>query len=364
VIRYDQEKRKYVLVLPLLREWLAENAIADVLPYWRIYKERTRAVKSTEGTPQQNLIIQDAIGFVIPEDDIISVSQKLIYCGKQKDVAEIRSWLRQFDDEPRIEVAFQLLKRLAEKGFVNEGSRSLGLTKLEEMVRARRLEIGEKAWKIEGGRIDNLCLAYFDSPLKSGATATRELSNMMRPGKKGAANEIGVWMERHVNDDPIVVIIDDFAGSGESLAKGMGQFRKNVEASIWKRFTDEGRISVFIMFTFPEALQNIRERYPGVNVVAANIFGDELRACAEEAEIFENESERRFARDVALQLGRELYPDNPPGYGDLGALVAFHNTIPNNTCRSSGATAALGSDNGFISFRGHSRDIETERVVC
>jgi hypothetical protein len=66
------------------------------------------------------------------------------------------NWLRQFDDDARIEVAFLLLKRLAEKGFINEGAKSLALARLEEMVRARRLEVGKKAWKIERGRLDNL----------------------------------------------------------------------------------------------------------------------------------------------------------------------------------------------------------------
>ena len=140
----------------------------------------------------------------------------------------------------------------------------------------------------------------------------------MRPGKSGAANEIGVWMERHAGDDPMVVIVDEFAGTGKSLVRGVGQFRSTVETSIWRQYTNQGRISVFLMFAFADAVQNVQHHYPDVHVVAANIFGDELRAYAEEAEIFDDEADRRFARDILLQLGRELYPDAPLGYGDLG----------------------------------------------
>ena len=331
VIRYDNETQKYFIVLPLLREWLAENAIAELLPLWTKYNQTRRAESGTAQTQSPSISVQDSIGFIIAEDDLIAIAQRLVYCGRQKDVAEIRSWLRQFDDEPRIEIAFQLLKRLAEKGFVNEGNRSLALKRLDDMVRVRRQQVGGKAWKIERGRYDNLCLAYVDSPLKSGADTTRDLRNMMRPGKSGAANEIGVWMERHVGDDPMVVIVDEFAGTGERLVKGVSQFRTTVGPSIWQQYTNEGRISVFIMFAFADAVQNVQVRHPDVHVVAANTFGDELRACAEEAEIFDDESDRRFARDILLQLGRELYPDAPLGYGDLGSLVAFYNTIPNNT---------------------------------
>ena len=236
VIKYNHSRQKVVIVLPLFSEWLAENAVAQLLPIWKLYKEMSRAAIAAEAGPLLATSNPESVGFVIPEDDIIAVSQRLIYCGRQKDVAEIRSWLRQFDDEPRIEIAFQLLKRLAEKGFVNEGARSLALSKLEEMVRARRLEIGGKAWKAQRGRLDNLCLAYVDSPLKSGAATTRDLKNMMRPGKSGTASEIGIWMERHLDDDPMVVVVDDFACTGESLAKGMGHFRTATEQTIWKRY--------------------------------------------------------------------------------------------------------------------------------
>jgi hypothetical protein len=325
------EKGSFLVSLQIFREWLAENAVSKLLPVWTAYREIGRIAASEPVRSVNTDTVLDIPGFIIPEDDIIAVSQRLIFCGRQKDVAEIRSWLRQFDDDARIEVAFLLLKRLAEKGFINEGTKSLTLARLEEMVRARRLEIGDKAWKVERGRLDNLCLTYVDSELKSGAATTRELRNIMRPGKSGPANEISTWMRSHINDDPMIVVVDDFAGTGITLAKGLNRFRDQVDATTWQRYILEERISVFVMFAFPEATAYVRKRCTGVHVVAATVLGDDLRACAEESAIFENEAELRFARDVLLQLGRELYPDGPLGFGDLGALVAFHNAIPNNT---------------------------------
>ncbi|MGH9429134.1 MAG: phosphoribosyltransferase-like protein, partial [Terriglobia bacterium] len=321
----------FVVALQILREWLGENAVMKLVPIWTEYKAAERAAASAPANVERAEAPNDFSAFAIPEDDIIAVSQRLVFCGRQKDVADIRSWLRQFDDDARIEVAFLLLKRLAEKGFINEGTKSLTMQKLEEMVKARRLEVGKKAWKIERGRLDNLCLTYVDSELKSGATATRELRNMMRPGKSAAINEISTWMRSHIDNDPMVVIVDDFAGTGTTLAQGLKRFKDQIDRTTWQHYVDSGRISVFVMFAFPEAIDHVRKQCLGSQVVAATTLGDELRACVEESGIFQDEAELRFAQDVLLQVGRELYPDAPLGFGNLGALVVFHNAAPNNT---------------------------------
>jgi hypothetical protein len=331
VLGVNSEKASFQVSLPIFREWLVENAVSKLPPICAAYREIQRTATSQPAKSMNNDSALDSAGFVIPEDDILAVSQHLVFCGRQKDVAEIRSWLRQFDDEPRIEVAFLLLKRLSEKGFINEGTKSLTLARLEEMVRARRREIGDKVWKVERGRLDNLCLTYVDSELKSGAATARELRNIMRPGKSGPAHEINVWMHSHIDDDPMVIVVDDFAGTGATLGKGVERFREHVDPTDWERYVRDGRISVFVMFAFPEAIELVRKKCSGVHVVAATTLGDDLRGCAEESAIFENEADLRFARDVLLQLGRELFPEAPLGFGGVGALVAFHNAIPNNT---------------------------------
>lgn len=318
-----------VIALPILREWLAENADSWLIPIWTAYCTHIRTVAAPAvGAPPPILELST---FPISEDDLIAVSQRLVYCGHQKDAAELRQWLRQFDDESRIEVAFLLLKRLAERGFINEGSRSRALHKLTEMIHSRRLEIGSKVWRAVRARLDNLCIAYVDSELKSGAATARELQKIMRPGRCGAAADIATWMRSHMDDDPLVIVVDDFSGTGKTMGDGLKALRKEVDPAIWKRYVNDGRVSSYIMFAFPEALQRIRRDCGGVETIAANTLGDDLRALDADSEIFSDDGERRFATEILTQIGRELIPQTPLGFGDMGALVVFHNAAPNNT---------------------------------
>ena len=44
------------------------------------------------------------------------------------------------------------------------------------------------------------------------------------------------------------------------------------------------------------------------------------------AGIFSNESEREFAEELMMQIGSQLTPNNPLGFGNMAALVSFtHN---------------------------------------
>jgi hypothetical protein len=317
-----------IITLPILREWLAENADSWLIPIWKAYCGHARTAMPV-AVPLGPIL--ETTAFPIAEDDLIAVSQRLVYCGHQKDAAEIRQWLRQFDDESRIEIAFLLLKRLAERGFINEGTRSRALHKITEMINNRRLEIGEKVWRVIRGRLDNLCIAYVDSELKSGAATARELQKIMRPGKCGDAGEIASWMRSHIKEDPLVVVVDDFSGTGTTMRSGLKKLKNEVDPAIWKKYVADGRISTYIMFAFPEALQKIRDECPGVETIAATTLGEDLRALDADAHIFADEPERRFATDVLTQIGRELIPQTPLGFGDMGGLVVFHNAAPNNT---------------------------------
>jgi hypothetical protein len=323
----------YKISLPIFGAWLNANAELTLLPTWREYRREEGLATAGEARAATTGQSYGAdISFPITEDDLFGVAQQLVYCGKQKDVTELRSWLRQFDDDNRIELAFLLLKRLAEKGFVTEGARYQALTRIEEALSQKRRQVGSGVWQEIRGKFDNLCVIYLDSETKSGAAATREFAKRYRPSKYGAWNGIDSWLKSHIDKDPLLLILDDFAGTGQTIRTGLKTFfAQPSAAAVVGKLADEGRILCYLLYAFPEAIRRLKREFPRVEFMAANHFEDEVRALEEDAQIFENQGELLFVRDMLVEIGRGLTPQTPLGFGDLGALVVFHNTVPNNT---------------------------------
>lgn len=330
VITSESSGSNIKITLPIFKDWLGKHAELRVLPQWRKFCAERTVDKESEKVVGVPSVIEPP--FPISEETLLVVSQRLEYCGKQKDVPELRVWLKQFDDDVRIEIAFLLLERLAKKGYVTRGAKVQALSVLEEALRAERQQVGDGAWTLVRTRYDNLCITYVDSEIKSGAMTTHDLTKRLRPGKSGPSGTVSNWMKSHLGKDALVLIVDDFAGTGSTLSKGLGKFLNQTENKVVvKSFLNQGRILCYLLYSFPEALRILQEHYPKVKFVAAHVFDDEVRALHEDASIFENKNEIAFAKDMLTQLGRELTPQIPLGYGDMGTLVAFHDTVPNNT---------------------------------
>jgi hypothetical protein len=88
ILSATQENGGYAIPLKIFREWLSENAVAKLLPLWTAHRESERAVHTELAKADTPEVVPDLSGFVIPEDDILAVSQRLMFCGRQKDVAE------------------------------------------------------------------------------------------------------------------------------------------------------------------------------------------------------------------------------------------------------------------------------------
>ena len=330
VITLERSGSNIKITLPIFKDWLGRYAELRVLPRWKKFCAERTIEKEGEEVVRLPSIIEAP--FPISEEDLLAVSQRLVYCGKQKDVSELRVWLKQFDDDIRIEIAFLLLKRLAEKGYVTEGAKVQALSVLVEALQAERQQTGSGSWTLVRGKYDNLCITYVDSEIKSGAITARELTKRLRPGKSGPSGTVYNWMKLHVAKDALVLIVDDFAGTGSTLSEGLAKFVNHTGTEVVvETFLNQARILCYLLYSFPEALQILRERHPKVKFLVAHAFGDEVRALDENAGILGNEDDIRFTKDMLTQLGRELTPQMPLGYGDMGTLVAFHNTVPNNT---------------------------------
>lgn len=318
--------------LPIFSQWLGKKAELNLLPIWRRFvSEKAERGVAEVGASGIRTPLTDA-SFPISEDSLLPISQRLEFCGKQKDVAEIRQWLRQFDDDNRIEIAFLLLKRLAERGYVNTGEREYALSKLVDTINAMRLKTGSRKWNVVRGRKDDLCISYVDSELKSGATLARELAKRMNPGKAGDAKEVSHWLTSHLTADPILILVDDFSGTGTTISKGFSKWRSDLKDDrALQTLLKQGRVGFAVLHAFGGALDRIADVEKELLLFCPNVLGAEVRAFDLDANIFDSVQEVDFARDVMLQIGRELTPQMPLGYGDQAGLVAFHNSVPNNT---------------------------------
>ena len=329
VLSQDESGRLRV-AMPIFRRWLVSHAELSLVPNWKQYLHEADERQRDAGgaMPRAPSILERQ--FPIPEDDLLAATQNLVFCGKQKDVAEVKVWLRQFDDDIRIEIAFVLLKRLTERGYISDGARELAITKVIEAVNAKRLALGARTWRVVKGKKDNLCLSYVDSELKSGASLTREVLKRMNPGKAGSAAEMSSWLKTHAQSDSLIVLLDDFSGTGKTMRNGLQAWLKeNREALV--PYLEEARVMVGLLYATGRALDEIAGVDRRITVVPANTLGTEVAAFDLEADIFADAEELAFAREVMQQIGRELTPQIPIGFGDQGLLFAFHNSVPNNT---------------------------------
>jgi hypothetical protein len=328
VILTDDSGR-FKVAVPVFSRWLKLHAELVLLPIWKQFVHDKETRQREGGVVSSSVTIVEP-QFPIAEDDLLAITQNLVFCGKQKDVAEVRIWLRQFDDDSRIEIAFALLKRLTERGYVSDGARELAISKVIEGVNAKRLTLGAKTWKVVKGRKDNLCLSYVDSDLKSGASLTREVVKRLNPGKAGSATEISSWIRTHAESDAIIVILDDLSSTGRTMRSGLGKWIDE-NHDVLTPYLRERRIMLGLLYSTGKALDAIGEVDRRIAILPANTLGAEVVAFDPDADIFESADELEFARNVMLQIGRELTPQNPLGFGDQGLLFTFHNTVPNNT---------------------------------
>jgi hypothetical protein len=320
------------VLLPIFNDWLLNNAELTLLPIWRRFSADKATHVAAQNAPLTVPVSAAEAPFPIAEDILLPLSQRLVFCGKQKDVAELRFWLRQFDDDNRIEIACVLLRRLAERGYVSDGAREYAISKLIEGVNAFRLETGSGKWNVFRARRDNLCVSYVDSEVKSGASLARDVMKRLGPGKTGDGRDISGWLHSHVDADPLLIIVDDFSGTGSTICNGLKKWKSDLkDPALLETYLDQGRVMFGLLYSFGEALDVLRNLEPRIRYFSANTFGPEVKAFDQEAGIFESAEEIDFAREIMLQIGRELTPQSPLGFGDQAALITFHNTIPNNT---------------------------------
>jgi hypothetical protein len=132
-----------------------------------------------------------------------------------------------------------------------------------------------------------------------------------------------------------IIIVDDIVATGNSLSANMRKFvQENHE--ILKRMP-EVRVFVVAMSSTKEGEKNLREvilEYNDIQIyvrVCETINDSYYAFPRNDFGIWADKEEYYQAESLCRNLGSNIYPDNPLGYGDMGLLIVLPTTCPNNS---------------------------------
>ena len=327
--------------LDVFRDWMAVSGTElKLVERWRrIRDERGRGATPALPPPRRSGLHdrESPNGWKLPVSDreVHDVSRALR--GSDVTAESLKEWLRQFNDDARVLVAWKLVKCLAEKGYMGSGHQ-LDLAKnVREAMSERRRAISGKAngaWRVSPSgrrRYIDLCMVWLDDGAAGPARLLQEQipAGLMTHDLARVSRWIADNRDRR-QSDPILALVDDFAGTGRTLIGGLGGLAKRA-GSEFDRLVREGRVVCCVLAAFPEAEQAVRKEYPEIRVVAGRELSSELKAFHPGAEIFESAEEVAYAKRVINAIGQEIAPSMPLGYEGMEGLVALGSRCPNNS---------------------------------
>lgn len=302
--------------IPLFQSWLIDKGIVQLLDDG----EGLEVVNAQLRAEEEARVTDEEVGRLC---DRLSYFQ---YRGRAKDPLEVRNWLDQFPGPHAQRSMFTLLTKLkvysdhnirvkmaegfgiVTRGLVSDGRRS---------VRRRR---------------DILVSTLDDSLAKGGSGYCRKFASENRILARHVVTIDKARELRAINSNiKRLVLIDDFAGTGQTLVKGLQR-----ELDLLRQATRDGiRIIVCCLVGFSEARSRL-ERFVDRNKIDAEVYfceelGPENSAFSESSIVFEDSAMRLQAREIAWSFGARLQRRQPLGYGKLASLVVFPDSCPNNT---------------------------------
>lgn len=298
--------------VPFFEKWLAERGINSIIT----------TIADPDAALERRRREEDAR--VKPEEIVELIKRWGLYQGRTISEEQVRVWLNQWQGNITDQrLMFRILQNVQ---FYSA-----------DIIRAKLHEahgiIGRGTHQnIEKTKRADFLVSYLDSVGKSGADYARLY-----------ADENNIYYTQVVEQGKLVrrldtegvrtlVFIDDFLGTGRSVADNLKSFLKENMETLHR-----SNISIFIVAIcgFEKARERIKavsqEAGFPVSVHICDPLNDSASCFSENSAIFHLEEDRNRARDLAYSQGIKLEKKHPLGYGGCEATVVFESTCPNNT---------------------------------
>jgi hypothetical protein len=312
-----EENGTYCFNLPLFEDWLVNAGVTKLIPEQSAQEQAVVARRSyDEAYPTSTEIANLTSGWPV-------------YRGQAVGPERVRAWLGQVQSNLDQRILFKLLQRLR---FVSEKDIR---EKLNLAHRTVRMLTSAYTPKSRAARRYDLVVTYVDGEGKSGqyyASKYAEENLISTQCVIGQAEFTRRMQELETERGPLtgIVIVDDVVATGESLRMNLQHFLA-ANPTIHERKMPVIVVALFATTSGEQSLRKaiIAEMGSNIDLRVCEHIEPSLRALGEGG-AWASETEAEHANGLVRTLGARVYKKHALGYGDLGLLLVFPQTVPNN----------------------------------
>ena len=264
---------------------------------------------------------------------ILDVSEDLVYQDAPVSDLQVKAWLDQFTGQRHQELAMALLQHLKSDGYIDDAKLHQMCKSLHKIIVQEETSSSDWAPVVKRRKITNLFVSYLGKDGKSGSTLLYRYrtANNLPAEMTGSPQDAVEFLKgsAHRQKKAVVVMIDDFIGTGGSCIEGLAKFH---ELTTDIPGTDQNvSFYVGVLVGFQAGLEAVRSTESDVRVLFQRELDSSNRAFSPDAGIFKSEADRVEAERMCRGIGEVLEPRQPLGFGDCQALITFQHRCPNNT---------------------------------
>ena len=300
----EKSSQGYEFKVPFFGHWLKRKGIHDLIS---TFSDLDAALQERQAEEAHR----------IKPDEVLTLTQKWkTYKGQAMTEDKVRAWLEQFGGPKEQRCMLKIL----------EGLRFYGTDVIRfKMAEAHTIVRRDIVWQVASGKSgkeakrSDVLISYLDGPAKSGAFLARLYADEARVYAENVVERKDIVNVLSKNPSiKALVFVDDFVGTGQSAS----DYLRDLDIEIGQ-LTKEQNIKCYFMATVAylagwKKVENIASNVQmDLQTHACEIIDETSQCFSDRTEVFQDKSDREYAKKLAILYGRQLVKRNPLGYGDL-----------------------------------------------
>jgi len=314
-----------------------DNRVSMKVPIFAEWLRGEGSVRLREALFADELILKAQVEkYAITDDALGKVASGLVYRSEPINEIKIRNWLRQFGGPKEQLMAFKILSRIKETGYISASKlQTLAGETYERVIADANKRVGFQRQVGKGGFASNLFLVTSDEPGESGGSVIRAMRDEARVRKAnfGSLNAVAKTIRDSIHDPAfhgLVLVVNDVIASGESAIEDL---RSTINAFDQQLPGWRSILTLYYMAVagYSRSIELLREKYEDVPVMVGLEFGHEIVAFDASAGIFDDEIELQQAKTLFTRIGTQLEEKHPLGHNGSQMLILLPDNCPNNS---------------------------------